>query len=60
MTEGLKSNWKKVGKDFATLGKDLGVSIVKTVKTGVDAANEWVTEKDDAEKTEPQEKRPLQ
>lgn len=42
MEDGLKNNWKKVGKDFATLGKDFGKTLLKTVKTGVDAASEWV------------------
>lgn len=40
----LKDDWKKVGKDWASLGKDLGKSIVKTVKVGVDKTNEWVEE----------------
>lgn len=42
MEDGLRNNWKKVGKDFATLGKDFGKTLLKTVKTGVDAATEWV------------------
>lgn len=42
MEDGLKNNWKKVGKDFATLGKDFGKTLLKTVKTGVDAVTEWV------------------
>ena len=42
MEDGLKNNWKKVGKDFATLGRDFGKTLLKTVKTGVDAATEWV------------------
>ena len=42
MEDELKNNWKKVGKDFATLGKDFGKTLLKTVKTGVDAATEWV------------------
>ncbi len=41
MEDGLKNNWKKVGKDFATLGKDFGKTLLKTLKTGVDAATEW-------------------
>lgn len=40
MEDGLKNNWKKVGKDFATLGKDFGKTLLKTVKTGVDAAQD--------------------
>ena len=41
MEDGLKGNWKKVGKDFVELGADLGKTIIKTVKTGVDAVAEW-------------------
>ena len=44
MEDNLKSNWKKVGKDFAALGKDLGKSLLKTVKTGVNAASDWAKE----------------
>ena len=46
MEDGLKSNWKKVGKDFASLGVDLGKSIVKTVKVGVSTATQWANEKE--------------
>lgn len=42
----LKNNWKKVGQDFASLGKDLGTTLVKTVKKGVDIATEWADEQD--------------
>ena len=52
MTEELKENWKKVGKDFGSLGKDLGKSIVKSVKTGAKAVSDWAN-KDD-EKKEPE------
>lgn len=47
MEDGLKSNWKKVGKDFAHLGKDLGKTLLKTVKTGVAAASDWANEPDE-------------
>ena len=43
---GLKDSWKKVGGDFAALGKDLGKSIVKTVRKGAEAASDWA-ERDD-------------
>ena len=36
----LKDSWKKVGKDFGSLGKDLGNSIVKSVKTGAKKVSE--------------------
>ena len=47
----LKENWKKVGKDFGELGKDLGSSIVQSVKTGAKAVSDWANKEE--EKTEP-------
>ena len=41
MADDLKENWKKVGKDWASLGTDLGKSLLKTVKTGVKEATKW-------------------
>lgn len=41
MEDNLKSGWKKVGKDFASFGKDFGKTFVKTVKKGVSKATEW-------------------
>ena len=32
MAGDLKENWKKVGKDWASLGEDLGKSLIKSVK----------------------------
>ena len=46
MEDNLKGNWKKVGKDFASLGKDLGVTLAKTIRKGVDIATEWANEAD--------------
>ena len=54
----LKSNWKKVGKDFAVLGKDLGKTIAKSVRKGEDVATDWAEEspkKEENEKQEPKE-----
>ena len=42
-----KQDWKNTGKGFANAFKGLGKTIVKTVKTGVDKADQWA-EKDDA------------
>ena len=50
MADDLKNNWKKVGKDWASLGSDLGKSLWKSVKTGVSAATKWAD--DDPEKEE--------
>lgn len=42
----LKENWKKVGKDFGELGKDLGTSIVKSVKAGAKTVSDWAEDED--------------
>ena len=49
----LKETWKKVGKDFGSLGKDLGKSIAETVKTGAKAVSDWAN-KDDEKKDAPE------
>ena len=46
MAEELKDKWKKVGKDWAALGTDLGKSLVSSMKAGVNAATEWAREED--------------
>lgn len=40
----LKDDWKSVGKDFGKLGSDLGKSIVRTVKKGINAVDKWSEE----------------
>ena len=47
MADELKDKWKKVGKDWAALGTDLGKSIVSSIKTGVTAATEWASKDDE-------------
>ena len=37
----LKENWKKVGDEFTAFGKDLGKTIVKTVKESAKAVSDW-------------------
>lgn len=53
MSEELKRKWSKVGHDFASLGSDLGKSLVSSIKTGVNAATDWARDeekpKDNAE-----------
>ena len=49
MAEGLKENWKKVGKDWASLGEDLGKSLIKSVKAGVSAATKWAEDEPEKE-----------
>ncbi|MGN1450525.1 MAG: hypothetical protein ACI4XQ_00345 [Eubacteriales bacterium] len=44
-----KDDWKNVGKEFAGAFKTLGKSVVKSVQTGVDKAEQWVAD-DDAKK----------
>jgi len=56
MSEDLKSNWKKVGKDWASLGTDLGKSLLKTMKTGVREATKWAD--DDKDKAEAENEEP--
>jgi hypothetical protein len=51
MADELKENWKKVGKDWASLGTDLGKSLLKTMKTGVKEATKWAND-DEPEKAE--------
>ena len=46
MADELKENWKKVGKDWASLGTDLGKSLLKTVKTGVKEATKWADDEE--------------
>ncbi len=50
----LKDNWKKVGDDLTELGKDLGKTIVKTVKSGAKAVSDWA-DKDDEPAEKPKE-----
>ncbi len=40
----LKDDWKSVGKDFGKLGSDLGKSLVRTVKKGINAVDKWSDE----------------
>lgn len=39
--EDLKNAWKQTAKSLIILATDLGVSLFKTAKYGVDAAVEW-------------------
>lgn len=38
---GLKDNWKETGTSLGHAFRDLGKTLVKTVKTGVDKADDW-------------------
>ena len=49
MAEELKDKWKKVGKDWASLGTDLGKSLVSSMKAGVNAATEWARDEETPE-----------
>ena len=48
----LKNSWKKTGSEMGSAFSDLGKSIVKSVRKGVDKATEW------AEGDEPAEEKP--
>ena len=37
----LRDEWKQTGKDLGHAFQGLGKSIVRSVKTGVDKADEW-------------------
>ena len=42
----LRDEWKKTGKGLGHAFRDLGKSIVRSVKTGVDKADEWASSDD--------------
>ena len=50
----LKDSWKETGSSLGHAFRDLGKTLVKTVKTGVDKADEWANSPE-KEKT-PEEK----
>ena len=53
---GLKDNWKEAGSGLGHAFRDLGKTIVKTVRTGVDKADEWANKPEASEeKEEPKE-----
>lgn len=39
-----KQEWKETGKDLGHAFKGLGKTLVRTVKTGVDAATDWAAD----------------
>ena len=39
----LRDEWKETGKGLGHAFRDLGKSIVRSVKTGVDKADDWAT-----------------
>lgn len=43
----LRDDWKKTGKGLGTAFQGLGKSLVKTVKHGVDKADEWANGDDE-------------
>lgn len=45
-----RDNWKQTGKGLGHAFRDLGKTLVKTAKTGVDKATDWA-EKDDNNST---------
>ena len=51
----LKDSWKETGSSLGHAFRDLGKTLVKTVKTGVDKADEWANSPE-AEQTPEEEK----
>lgn len=48
----LKDSWKETGTSLGHAFRDLGKTLVKTVKTGVDKADEWVSQPESQKKDE--------
>ena len=48
----LKESWKETGVGLGHAFRDLGKTIVKTAKTGVDKADEWASSDGGAPKAE--------
>lgn len=42
----LRDDWKKTGKELGTAFQGLGKSLIKTVKHGVDKADDWANNED--------------
>ena len=56
----LKENWKKVGDELETFGKDFGKTLVKTVKAGAKVVSDWADKEDEPKAdvtVEPEEKK---
>ena len=51
-TMGLKDNWKEAGTGLGHAFRDLGKTLVKTVKTGVDKADDWANRSEAQKKDE--------
>ena len=49
---GLKDNWKEAGTGLGHAFRDLGKTLVKTVKTGVDKADDWANRSETQKKDE--------
>lgn len=46
----LRDTWKKTGTDLGHAFRDLGKTLVKTVKTGAEKADNWANSEDYDEK----------
>ena len=58
----LRDEWKKTGKDLGHAFQGLGKSIVRSVKTGVDKADDWASsdEAPASEATETKQAEPVE
>ena len=43
----LRDDWKSTGKELGNSFKDLGKSLIKSVRVGVQKATDWADEKDE-------------
>ena len=46
VTMALKDSWKETGTSLGHAFRDLGKTLVKTVRTGVDKADDWANKED--------------
>ena len=50
----LKDSWKETGENLGNAFMGLGKSIIKSVKTGIEKADEWANSDENAKKPEEQ------
>ena len=54
----LRDEWKETGKGLGHAFRDLGKSIVRSVKTGVDKADDWASNEDKSDESPKAEETP--
>lgn len=53
----LRDDWKKTGKELGSAFQGLGKSLIKTVKHGVDKADEWANNESGNKEEEKQDEK---